>query len=50
MNFSKVISIDKHKTIVIKSELSCDNLKDFSEKLYFELKEINKISKNFKNK
>jgi len=26
------------------------NLKDFSEKLYFELKEINKISKNFKIK
>ena len=50
MNFSKVISIDKHKTIVVKSEVSCDNLKDFSEKLYFELKEINKISKNFKNK
>lgn len=50
MNFSKVISIDKHETIVIKSEVSCDNLKDFSEKLYFELKEINNISKNFKNK
>lgn len=50
INFSKVISIDKNETIVIKTGVSCDNLKDFSEKLYFEMKEINKITKNLKNK